>query len=98
MQKEAVFTIKIEPDLRDAFKAEAAAEHRPASQIARELMRDFVERKQKEREYRDFLQHKADKARAQIDRGLGQTNDAVKTTFAERRESLLSAMKEASDT
>lgn len=42
MLKEAVFTMKLEPELRDAFMAEAEATHRPASQIVRELMRDFV--------------------------------------------------------
>jgi hypothetical protein len=37
MPKEAVFTIKLEADLRDAFMAEAQATHRPASQIVREI-------------------------------------------------------------
>ena len=40
MAKEAVFTMKLEPELRDAFMAEAAELDRPASQIVRELMRD----------------------------------------------------------
>ena len=44
MAKEAVFTVKLETDLRDAFAAEAEAAHRPASQIVREFMREFVER------------------------------------------------------
>jgi hypothetical protein len=39
MSKEAVFTMKLEPELRDAFMAEAEASHRPASQVVRELMR-----------------------------------------------------------
>lgn len=33
MGKDAVFTLKLEPQLRDAFIAEAQAAHRPASQI-----------------------------------------------------------------
>jgi len=44
MSKEAVFTMKLEPELRDAFMAEAQASHRPASQVVRELMREFVDR------------------------------------------------------
>ena len=40
MAKEAVFTMKLEPELRDAFMAEAAELDRPASQIVRELMRE----------------------------------------------------------
>jgi len=33
MAKEAVFTMKLDPELRDDFMAEAANEDRPASQI-----------------------------------------------------------------
>ena len=58
MHKDAVFTIKLEADLRDAFKAAAEAEHRSASQIARELMRDYVQRKQAAKEYDDYLEQK----------------------------------------
>ena len=39
MSKEAVFTMKLEPELRAAFMAEAEALDRPASQVVRELMR-----------------------------------------------------------
>ena len=51
MSKEAVFTLKLEPELRAAFMAEAEAAHRPASQVVRELMREFVERQRQAREY-----------------------------------------------
>lgn len=33
MSKEAVFSLKLESELRDQFMAEAEAAHRPASQI-----------------------------------------------------------------
>lgn len=33
MSKHAVFTMKLETELRDQFMAEAQASHRPASQI-----------------------------------------------------------------
>ncbi len=48
MPKEAVFTMKLESDLRADFVAEAEAARRPASQVLRELMRDFIQR-QRER-------------------------------------------------
>ncbi|MGO8954707.1 MAG: hypothetical protein ACLPWS_00425 [Rhodomicrobium sp.] len=41
MPKETVFTMKLEPELRADFLAEAA--HRPASQILRERMREFIQ-------------------------------------------------------
>lgn len=64
MSKEAVFTMKLEPELRTEFMAAAKASHRPASQILRELMRDFVQRQREAREYDDFLRRKVEKARA----------------------------------
>ena len=45
MAKEAVFTMKLEPELRDAFMKAAAAADRPASQIVREMMREYVQRR-----------------------------------------------------
>ena len=51
MPKEAVFTLKLEPELRDQFTAEADAAHRPASQVVRELMRDYIDRQRSAREH-----------------------------------------------
>ena len=63
MPKEAVFTMKLEPELRAEFMAEAEAAHRPASQILRELMREFVRRQREAREYDEFLRRKAEAGR-----------------------------------
>lgn len=43
MAKDSVFTMKLEAELRERFMAEAEALDRPASQIVREFMREFVE-------------------------------------------------------
>jgi predicted transcriptional regulator len=75
MAKEAVFTMKLEPELRDAFMAVAEAADRPASQIVREFMRDFV---QQDREYVAFLQRKVDAARADIAAGRVYSQEEVK--------------------
>ncbi|RJG43140.1 antitoxin of toxin-antitoxin stability system [Mesorhizobium sp. DCY119] len=74
MPKEAVFTMKLESELRDAFMAAAKAEDRPASQIVREFMRDFV---QQNRDYVAFLQRKVDAARADIAAGRVFSNEEV---------------------
>jgi predicted transcriptional regulator len=50
MRKESVFTVKLEPELRDAFMAEAEDTHRPASHLVREFMRDFVRHQREARE------------------------------------------------
>ncbi len=88
MSKEAVFTMKLEPELRDAFMAEAEASHRPASQVVRELMREYVERQRQAREYDAFLRAKVDAARAQVAAGQVASHDEVETRFAARRRAL----------
>jgi hypothetical protein len=67
MAKEAVFTVKIETELRDAFMAEAQATHRPASQIVRELMRDFVERQREAREHDAWFRAEVEQAMREAD-------------------------------
>jgi predicted transcriptional regulator len=89
MSKEAVFTMKLEPELRADFMAEAEASHRPASQILRELMREFVQRQREMREYDTFLQSKVDAARSSMSKGLGRSNDDVESEFAIRRNTAL---------
>lgn len=85
MSKEAVFTMKLEPELRADFMAEAEAAHRPASQILRELMREFVQRQREIREYDEFLGRKIDAGRASMRVGVGHSNDEVEAAFAARR-------------
>ncbi|MGE4248510.1 MAG: antitoxin of toxin-antitoxin stability system [Parvibaculaceae bacterium] len=85
MPKEAVFTMKLEAELRDEFLAEAEATHRPASQVVRELMREFVQRQREAREYDEFLRRKVEKARKSARAGRGKSNSEVKAAIAARR-------------
>ena len=89
MSKEAVFTMKLEADLRSAFMAEAEAARRPASQVLRELMREFVQRQQDARAYDDFLKIKVETSRTSMRAGLGKSNDEVEAAFAARRASAM---------
>ena len=72
-------------ELRAEFMSEAEAAHRPASQILRELMREFVQRQREAREYDEFLRHKVEAGRASMQDGQGRSNDEVETEFATRR-------------
>ena len=85
MSKEAVFTMKLEPELRADFMAEAEAAHRPASQVLRELMREFVQRQREARVYDEFMGRKVDAGRASMRAGIGHSNDEVETIFVARR-------------
>lgn len=86
VSKVAVFTVKLEPELRDAFMAEAS--HRPASQVMRELMSEFIDRQRQAREYDAFLRAKADTAPAQIASGPVARDADVEARFAARRAAL----------
>ena len=64
MSKQAVFTMKLDPELRAEFMAEAEAAHRPASQVLRELMREFIQSQRKSRVFVEFLRRKVEAGRA----------------------------------
>ena len=85
MPKEAVFTMKLESELRDDFLAEAEAVHRPASQVVRELMREFVQRQRDGRDYDTFVRAKVERARISMRAGRGRSNEDVEADFAARR-------------
>jgi predicted transcriptional regulator len=80
MAKEAVFTMKLEPELRDAFMAAAKHSDRPASQIVREFMRDFIHQ---DRDYVEFLRRKVEAARKDIEAGRTYTHEEVKAHMDE---------------
>ena len=83
--KKAVFTMKLEADLRADFMAETDALHRPASQVVRELMREFVDRQRLKREHSAFVERKVALARTSMQAGRGYGNDEVEAEFASRR-------------
>ena len=85
MSKLAVFTMKLEPELREEFMAEAEAAHRPASQIMRDMMRQYVQTQREAREYEAFLQRKVEIARESVRAGDGLNNEDVEAAFAAKR-------------
>ena len=90
MAKEAVLTIKLEPELRDAFMADAAQVDRPASQILRELMREYLRKRDEEkRDYFEFLRRKVERSRASIAAGRWRSGEEVEADFRERGEEIL---------
>lgn len=86
MPKDAVFTMKLDAELRDEFMAATAGEDRPASQVMRELMRTYVEQQRQAREYDDYLRQKVETARASMRAGQGRTNEEVEASFSALRD------------
>lgn len=89
MSTKAVFTMKLEPELRDEFMAATTEDDRPASQVVRELMRDYIKQRRQAREYDDYLRRKVEAARRQRDAGLHFSNEEVEAEAASRRVELL---------
>jgi epoxyqueuosine reductase QueG len=85
MLKEAVSAMKLEPELRADFIEKVEAADRPASQIMREPMRDYVRRQREARQYDKFLRKKVDAARASVQARAGRSNEEVESAFAARR-------------
>lgn len=88
MPKEAVFTMKLENSLREEFIAAAKASDRPASQVIRELMRDYIRRQDESRAYDTYLAQKVEKGRQDIRAGNVVSNEEVEAQFAARRAKL----------
>jgi predicted transcriptional regulator len=85
MRKEAILTLQVDVELHDAFMAAAKASHRPASQIIRDMMRDFIAQQEANPDYVAFLQRKVDLARSQIASGDTLSDEEVEREFAEKR-------------
>nr|WP_288256542.1 antitoxin of toxin-antitoxin stability system [uncultured Pseudomonas sp.] len=85
MAKETLFQLKLETELLEEFMAAAKAIHRPASQVMRDLMYDFIRQQQQAKEHDEFVQLKVAVARASLEAGRGRSNDDVEAEFAARR-------------
>ncbi|MBD8146542.1 hypothetical protein [Pantoea agglomerans] len=88
MPKEAVFTMKLESSLREDFIAAAKASDRPASQVIRELMREYIHRQSENRAYDTYLAQKVERGRQDIRAGNVVSNEEVEAQFAARRAKL----------
>ena len=89
MSTKVVFTMKLEPELRDEFMAATMEDDRPASQVVRELMRSYLDQRHKSREYDEYLRQKVETARVSMRAGRGRSNDEVEATFAAKRRQVM---------
>jgi len=85
MPKESVFTLKLEPDLRRAFVAVVQANDQTASQVVRDLMREYIDRHRRTDEYTAFLSAKVQRARAQVAAGRCAAAADVEARFVSMR-------------
>ena len=80
------FTVKLAPQLRDDFQAEAQALNRPASQLLQELMTDFLEHRAAEHgQYQAFLERKVSQAAESLHTHPCRSTDEVRADTEARR-------------
>jgi len=91
MPKESVFTLKLEPDLRRAFVAVVRTNDQTASQVVRDLMREYIDRHRRTDEYTAFLSAKVQRARAQVAAGRYAAAADVEAHFASMRRKSVNA-------
>ncbi|WP_345798046.1 antitoxin of toxin-antitoxin stability system [Castellaniella sp. MT123] len=89
MSTKAVFTMKLEAELRDEFMAATMEDDRPASQVVRELMRGYLDQRRRSREYDEYLHQKVEAARVSMREGRGRSNEDVEAAFAAKRRQLM---------
>lgn len=58
--RDDTFNFRVDPALKSDFRAAARAQHRPAAQVIRDFMRDYVQRQRQ----RDFLSEADRQSRA----------------------------------
>ena len=83
--KQAVFNFKLETELRDEFMAAAEKSHRPAAQIVRELMREFIRRQNEETAYEEFVRRKVQAARQSAREGRVISSSDIERDFEQRK-------------
>lgn len=88
MDKQTNFNMKIEPTLKREFIAAATASDRTASQLVRDMMRDYIKKQQKEASYNEFLRKQVEAGRKDFREGRYHTNDEVEAFFKAKRKAL----------
>ncbi|CAN7529613.1 hypothetical protein D9M68_120590 [compost metagenome] len=83
VSEEATFILTLNPQLRDAFMAEAAAEGLTTSQVAEALVREYLARRQQARDDEVLFQRMVEEGRASMRAGIGIPNEQVETESAE---------------
>lgn len=79
------FNLKISPELKAEFMAAAAAAHRPAALLVRDMMRDYAEKQRKEVSYNEFLRKKVEAGLKDYQEGRYHTNEEVTEYFKNLR-------------
>ncbi|WP_432258599.1 antitoxin of toxin-antitoxin stability system [Cupriavidus sp. TMH.W2] len=82
VSEEAKLTVTLDAQLRDAFIAKATAQGRTASEAFQDLVREYLDRSGKTRDYEAFLHSKVEASRASMREAGGIPGEQVEAEFA----------------
>jgi predicted transcriptional regulator len=83
---DAVFTFRVDEDLKAAFGEAAKAQDQSAEQLLLGLMREYVESQQNDAEYDTWFRREVQIGLDSANAGNLISNDDVEAEFAQRRE------------
>ncbi|UDM50582.1 antitoxin of toxin-antitoxin stability system [Cupriavidus sp. MP-37] len=82
VSEKSKLTLTLNPQLRDAFMAEAAAEGLTTSQVAEALIRQYLAQRQQSRDDEALFQQMVEEGRASMRAGIGIPNEQVEAESA----------------
>jgi hypothetical protein len=85
VSEETTLTVTLGAQLRDAFIAEATAQGRTPSEAFQDLVREYLDRSGKTRDYEAFLHSKVKAARASMRDAGGIPGEQIEAEFAAGR-------------
>src|SRR5687768_13597911 len=91
MPKHPVLTVELDPELRDAFVAEAKAMNRAPSHVMRDLVRDFLRQQREAREHDAWFRSEVKQALREADDPAVRRipNEVVQANWQRKREELI---------
>lgn len=89
MSRQAVLTLQLDVELHDAFMEAAKTSRQPASQILRDMMRDFISQQTADPDYLAFLKRKVEIARSQLASGKSLDEADIEQEFTARRSAVI---------
>lgn len=85
MNKEAIFTLTLEQELRDEFVAAAEASDQSPAEILQDMMQDFILQQKMSPDYLAFMREKVAIARSELAAGESIPEEEVEREFAALR-------------
>ncbi len=88
MAKTAIFTMKLEVELRDEFVTATTNAKKYASEVVRDLMREYIQRQKDEVYYKEYIRKRVATARAMSTDGDLLPDDKLASVYMLKEQEL----------